>query len=133
MKRILRHFTIDTVSLFLASSVASGLIFENGIQTILMAGLGLTVASLIAKPIINVLMLPINLISFGLFRWVSSAIALYLVTLVVDGFRISKFHFGGFTSVWFDLPTFTFEGALAIISFSFLLSLIASFIYWLVK
>ena len=78
-------------------------------------------------------MLPINLISFGLFRWVSSAIALYLVTLVVDGFQIVKFHFGGFSSVWFDLPNFTFEGVAAIISFSLLLSLIASFIYWLVK
>lgn len=133
MKRILRHFTIDTVSLYLASSVASGLIFEKGIETILMAGLGLTVASLIAKPIINVLMLPINLISFGLFRWVSSAIALYLVTLVVNGFQIVKFHFGGFSSVWFDIPTFTFEGIVAIVSFSLLLSLIASFIYWLVK
>ncbi|MBL7036579.1 phage holin family protein [Candidatus Microgenomates bacterium] len=133
MKRILRHFTIDTVSLYLASSIASGLVFEKGIETIVFAGLGLTLASLIAKPIINVLMLPINLISFGLFRWVSSAIALYLVTLVVDGFQIVKFHFGGFSSVWFDLPNFTFEGVAAIISFSLLLSLIASFIYWLVK
>lgn len=133
MKKVLKHFTIDTVSLYLASSMASGLIFENGIETIIFAGAGLTVASLIAKPIINVLMLPINLITFGLFRWVASAIALYLVTIVVPGFRIAKFHFGGFTSTWFDLPTISFEGVIALVSFSLLLSLIASFIYWLVK
>lgn len=133
MKKVLRHFVIDTVSLYLASSIASGLVFERGIETIILAGVGLTLASLIAKPVINVLMLPINLITFGLFRWVASAIALYLVTLVVPGFRIAKFFFGGFSSVWFDLPTISFEGVIALISFSFLLSLIASFIYWLVK
>lgn len=133
MKKVLRHFVIDTVSLYLASSMVSGLVFEQGIQTIFLAGIGLTIVSLIAKPVINVLMLPINLITFGLFRWVASAIALYLVTLVVPGFKIVKFFFGGFTSVWFDLPIISLSGLLAVICFSLLLSLIAGFIYWLVK
>lgn len=133
MKRILKHFVIDTVSLYLASSIASGLVFERGIETIILTGAGLTLASLVAKPIINVLMLPINLITFGLFRWVASAVALYLVTLVVPGFKVMNFFFGGYSSVWFDLPTISLVGVFALIAFSFLLSLIASFIYWLVK
>lgn len=133
MKRIIRHFTVDTVSLYLASNIASGMVFSKGIETLLLTGLGLTIASLIAKPIINLLMLPINLITFGIFRWVASAITIYLVTLLVPGFKIVNFLFGGFTSVWIDLPSITLTGLFALIAFSFLHSIISSFIYWLMK
>lgn len=133
MKRILRHFVIDSVSIFLVSSIASGMVFSKGIETLLLTGLGLTIASLIAKPVINILLLPVNLITFGLFRWVAAVAVLYIVTLVVPGFQIVGFHFGGYSSVWFDLPAINLVGYLAFIVFSFLHSLISSFIYWLIK
>jgi len=133
MKRILRHFVIDSVSIFLVSSIASGMVFQKGIETLLLTGLGLTIASLIAKPVINILMLPINLITFGLFRWVAAVAVLYLVSLVVPGFQIVGFNFGGYSSIWFDVPKLVLTGALAFVAFSFLHSLISSFIYWLIK
>ena len=133
MKRILRHFVIDTVSIYLVSSVASGLIFQKGIETLLLTGLGLTIASLIAKPVINILLLPVNLITFGLFRWVSAVAVLYIVSLVVPGFMITSFNFAGYSNIWFDIPSLHLAGVLALIAFSFLHSLFASFIYWLIK
>ncbi|EKE05945.1 MAG: hypothetical protein ACD_19C00140G0012 [uncultured bacterium] len=133
MKRILRHFVIDSVSIFLVSSIASGMVFQKGIETVLLTGLGLTVASLIAKPVINILLLPVNLITFGLFRWVSAVAVLYIVTLTVPGFKILNFNFGGYTSLWIDIPQVYFVGFLAILAFSFLHSIISSFIYWLIK
>lgn len=133
MKRILRHFVINTVSIFLVSSIAQGLVFEKGIETLIYTGLALTLASIIAKPLINLLLLPVNLITFGLFRWVSGAVVLYIVSLVVPGFAITGFIFPGYSNVWFDIPSFSFEGFVAIIAFSFLNSFISSFIYWLVK
>lgn len=131
MKRILRHYAVDTFVLYAVSQFASGLQFEKGIETLFLAGAGLTVASLLAKPVINLLLLPINLITFNLFKWVSSAVALYIVTLVIPGFRIVGFMFQGFSSSWFDLPSVSFGGFLAYVAFSFVFSLIASFIYWL--
>lgn len=133
MKFLLRHYTVDTVSLYLASQVASGLIFEGGIKTILLAGVGLMAATLVVKPLINLLILPLNLITFGLFKWVSSAVALYLVTLVVPGFKIAGFAFAGLPTKWIDIPGFSFSGILSYVAFSFLLSLLTSFIYWLIK
>ena len=125
MKRILRHFVIDSVSIFLVSSIASGMVFEKGIETLLLTGLGL--------PIINILLLPVNLITFGLFRWVAAVAVLYIVTMVVPGFKIVSFDFGGYTSLWIDLPVIAFAGFLAVVAFSFLHSIISSFIYWLIK
>lgn len=133
MKRILRHFVIDSVSIFLVSSIASGMVFQKGIETLLLTGLGLTIASLIAKPVINILLLPVNLITFGLFRWVAAVAVLYIVTLVVPGFSITGFNYPGYSNVWFDIPAVVFAGFLAYLAFSFLHSLISSFIYWLIK
>ncbi len=133
MKRIIRHYVIDTVSLYLVSRVASGLVFERGAESLLLAGVGLTIVSLLAKPVINILLLPINLVTFGLFRWVSSAILLYLVTLVVPGFKIVGFIFKGISIQGVNIPALSLSGLLAIAAFSFLISLITSFIYWLIK
>lgn len=131
MKRILRHFLIEAFSLYLVSQAASGLVFEDGNWTFIVASFGITIATLFGKPVINVLLLPLNLVTFGLFRWVSSSVALYLVTLVVPGFKLIEFNFPGFTSKWVDIPALYFEGILAYVAFSFLLSLVTSFLHWL--
>lgn len=133
MKSILRHYVIDTVSLYLISQVASGIVFEKGFESLALAGIGLMIATLLIKPIVNILILPLNLITFGLFKWVGSAIALYLVTLVVPGFKIVSFGFGGTTTSFFEIPALSFEGILSLIAFSFLLSFVTSFINWLIK
>jgi len=133
MKTILRHFVIDTYCLYLVSIIASGMQFGNGFSTLLLAGFAITIVSIFAKPIINILLLPINLITFGLFRWVASSIVLYLTTLIVHSFKIIYFHFPGLSSKWIDIPNLDFSGILSYIGFSFLLSLVSSFIYWLIK
>jgi putative membrane protein len=133
MKRILRHFAIDTFSLWVISNIAKGMFFERGFATLFVTGIALMGVFLLAKPVINLLLLPINLITFGLFRWVSSAVVLYIVTLIIREFKIVSFTFGGFTSKWVDIPAFNFQGILAYVAFSFLLSLLTSFLYWLMK
>lgn len=131
MKRIIRHYVINTLSLWAVSMIAEGLVFDRGMQTLLMTGVALTVASIFAKPVINMLLLPLNLVTFGLFRWVSSAVVLYLVTLVIKDFHVAFFRFDGFTSKWFDLPPLYFEGIIAFVGFAFILSIFTSFFDWL--
>lgn len=133
MKRILRHYAIDTFSLWVVTQIASGIYFEQGVKTLLIAGIGVTLVSIIAKPVINLLLLPLNLVTFGLFRWVSSAIVIYLVTLVVHEFKVVNFLYPGITTAWLDIPKISLQGFFAYVAFSFLLSLVSSFIYWLVK
>jgi len=133
MKTILKHFIINTVSLYLVSLVVYGIVFAEGAYSIFLAGIVLTLTSLIIKPIINILLLPINLITFGLFRWAGFAITLYLVTLIVPGFKLLDFVFKGFSSYWFAIPGVSLSGLFAFIAFSFLISIIASIGYWIFK
>lgn len=133
MKKIIRHFVIDTFSLWSVSRIASGMEFGSGMQTLFFAGIAITFVSILAKPAINLLLLPLNLVTFGLFRWVASAIVIYLVTLIVKDFRVGSFVFAGFTNNWISLPALTFNDAYSYIAFSFLLSSLMSFIYWIIK
>lgn len=133
MKRILRSYLVNTSSLYAASLVASGLVFEKGWESVLLTGVGLTVATLLVKPIINVLLLPINLITFNLFKWVSSGVAIFLVTLVVPGFKILYFHFPGLSSKWLDIPAISLDNFLKYIAFSFIIFFISSLLHWIIN
>lgn len=133
VKKIIRYFLIESFSLYIVSSHVEGIVFEEGVKTLFLAGLALTVATFLVKPVINLLLLPLNLVTFNLFRWISSAITLYIVTLIVPGFTIDKFFFPGYSSSFIDIPPIEVFGVLSFIFYSFLLSAIGSFFYWLVK
>lgn len=133
MKKILRFYLTELISLLIASRIAEGLLFKDGYKTIFIASLALALTSLIAKPVINIMLIPLNLITFGMFKWISSAVALYLVTLLVKDFSIMYFKFYGFSSAWFDVPSVHFTGIVAFISFSLIISVISSTIGWLNK
>lgn len=133
MKSLLRHYIVDTFTLYLVSTVASGIIFQDGLKTLFLAGVGLMVASMLIKPIINILLLPINLVTFGLFKWLSSAVALYLVALVIPGLKIERFFYSGLTTTWIDIPQISFEGLMAFVAFSLLISFVTSIFHWLIK
>lgn len=133
MKTLIKIYIISTFSLYLASILFKGIILEKGLESLFLAGAGLAAVSLLIKPIINLLLLPLNLITFGLFRWVSSTVALYLVTLAVPGFKILNFVFSGLTNKWFEIPSFRLEGALSYIAFSLAISVLSSIIHWIIK
>lgn len=131
MKSLIKHFVIDTVSLYLASVLVTGIVFENGLATLLLAGLALTITGAVIKPVINIMLLPINLITFGLFRWVAFTITLYLVTVIIPGFKLLSFMFLGYHSLWISIPSFSFFGLASLVAFSFLISFISSLAYWI--
>ena len=133
MKRILKYYIIDTFTLYSVSVIAQGMVYEKGIETILLAGLGFLGASLLAKPVINLLLLPLNLVTFGIFRWVSAAIVLYIVTLIIPGFSVVGFTFQGLVSKWLDIPPISLEGVFAYIAYALLISIIGSFLHWVFK
>ncbi len=133
MRTLLKHFVIDTVSLYLISQIVSGIIFENGVVTLLLTGVVLMLTTMIVKPIINILLLPINLVTFGLFKWVTYAITFYLVTLIVPGFKLLDFYFKGYGSSLFSIPLISLTGIPAFLAFAFLISFVSSIVYWIFK
>jgi putative membrane protein len=133
IRGLIKHIIINTGSLYLVSVLVNGIVFVGGINTLFLTGAVLTLATLIIKPIINILLLPLNLITFGLFRWIAFTLTFYLVTLLVPGFKLLDFSFSGYSSHWLSIPPVYFSGILAFIAFSFAVSFITSIAYWIFK
>lgn len=133
MRHLLKHYILDTFSLYLVSQAVNGIKFTEGLYTLFLAGFVLMLATMIIKPVISILLLPLNMVTLGLFKWVTFAITFYLVTLIVPGFILSDFVFEGYNSYWFSLPAVSFSGIFAFLSFAFLISFVSSFMRWIFK
>jgi putative membrane protein len=131
MKKYLRIYLINVASLWLVSYSFGGLNYTGGYQSLIIGALALTLVNLLIRPIINLLLLPINLITLGTFRWLVNVIALYLVTLLIPQLIIQPFLFPGLSFQGFIIPSFYLNYFWSLTITSFLISLSVSLLSWL--
>lgn len=70
------------------------------LTTLLLASVVLTLLQKIAKPILKILFLPINIVTLGLFSWVINIALLALATYFVPGFKIQSMILFGMALSW---------------------------------
>lgn len=133
IKRYLRLFLINLFCLWSVGFLLPGVKFIGGFQTIALTALVLTLISSFIKPLIKLLLLPVNLLTLGAFRWLVNVITLWLVTLVVPQFIIQSFNFVGYTYNGFAIPTMFVVTFWAFVLASLIISIITTFILWLIK
>lgn len=133
MKGFLRTILINFFTLFLISKFVGGVEFSESFIILFWAALFLTLLNLLVKPILNMILMPINLLTLGAFRWVVNLIVLLLVTLFVSGFKILPINFAGIAYGGFSIPNFYLTFFWALFLVSFLIEIISGAIYWLIK
>ena len=131
MKGLLRSFIVHTAVLWFIAANVGGIEFANDPKILLSASLALTLVDTLIKPFINLLLLPFNLVTLGVFRWVSSVAALYLTTLLVQGFVIKAFAYPGLATEYFIIPSLTLSVLGAYILIAILVSFTVSLLFWL--
>lgn len=117
MKHVLRVFLFNVFALWLTSQLTPGFVMPAGWQMMLFAGLILSLLMLIVKPILKILFIPINILTFGLLSWFINVIIIYLLTVFVPEIRVIPWVFNGIAFAGFIIPSF---------HVSYLVSLIAS-------
>lgn len=133
MKKYLRLYLFNLAALWTVVNMLPGVSLKGGWQTFALAALVLSLVDLVVKPLINILLLPINLLTLGAFRWLTNVVALYLVTVFVPELEISGFKFSGFSTSSFAISSMYLTKFWVFILASFLISLITSFLMWLNK
>lgn len=133
MKSILRNIFINLISLFVVSKTLGGITFSDNLSVLFWAALCLSLFNLIVKPILNLLLMPINLLTLGAFRWVINVIVLYLVTLFVPGFSIGGIAFPGLAVSGFIIPAINLSFFWSLILLSFVIEIATGFFAWLLK
>jgi putative membrane protein len=133
MKSFIRNIFINSLSIFLLVQVVPGLRVSGGFLTIAAGGLALSLLFMLVKPVLNLISLPLNLVTMGLFSFLTNAIIFYLLTVFVPGISISAFQFSGYSFAGFIIPRLYINTLFAFILIAFLQSLIVTAISWLMK
>lgn len=81
----------------------------SNITTLILASFVLALLQKIAKPILKILFLPINVVTLGLFSLVINVFILWLATYLVPGFKIDNIViFGVYLNQFFSLLFISF-------------------------
>lgn len=86
---------------------------------------------LFLRPVIKLLSLPLNLITFGLFSVFINVILLYLITAVLGGFEIIAWRFNGAIVAGASLPAVELSSLLSAIVASVGQSFLSSLLFWI--
>ena len=133
MKPFFRNCLFNAFSIFFLSQILSGVKVSGGLFTYILGGIALTLLFLILKPILNLLALPLNIVTLGMFSFLTNIVIFYLLTVFVIGISISAFTFTGISYAGFKVPQIYFNTLFAFIIVSFLQSICVSFLNWLIK
>lgn len=132
MRKLLRYFLINLTALYFTTRVVSGLTFTGGIKSLLLGAGVFMLINFLLVPLIKILLLPLNILTLGLFAWITNVLALYALTTIVSDFKLLPFTFTGFEAGGFQIPPYELSPFLVAIAASFLIGLITHFLQWLV-
>lgn len=90
-------------------------------------------ANILLVPLIKVLLLPLNLLTLGIFAWVSNVLALYFLVNIVPSFQVLPYHFSGIYIGGFVIPELDLTAFWVVVVASFLIGCIIHFAHWLIK
>ena len=113
MKKILKFTLLITFSLITVNQIWGNLSFQNIPWTIIKTAFVLSVFEVVLKPIIKILLLPINLITLGTFRIIINTFGLYLTTFLFSDFQINNIKYPSTIFLGIQIPQLTFNGFFA--------------------
>lgn len=108
-----------------------GFSYTGGLKTLLIGAFIFAVINIVLVPLLKILLLPLNMLTLGLFAWLTNVLALYALTTVVSGFRLSPYQFEGFVYNGFTVPHMELTTFWVAVIASFLIGLITHFLQWL--
>ncbi|MCL4339438.1 phage holin family protein [Patescibacteria group bacterium] len=133
MKFILRKYFTITLSVFSLTQIIYSISISGGWKSFLYSCLILTILVYIGKPVANLIMLPINILTLNLFSWIINILIFYIWTLLETNVRISSFQSSGFLVGPLRISAFGLANWQVIIVGGILLTFLTQFFNWIMK
>ena len=89
--KIILHWIILSVAVFATTKIISGITVDP-LWVALIVGACLTLFNMFIKPIINILTLPINIITLGLFSLIINGALFWYLGTLIKGFQVTTFY-----------------------------------------
>lgn len=87
---LLRYLGV-VAAVYLTVNLVPGITVSGGWTTMLIIALVWSVITLVIKPVLGILTLPITLITFGIFSFILNALLFWAMELIVPGFSVAGF------------------------------------------
>lgn len=133
MRKLIKKYIINTVSIYLLSQLIAGISLKNSIEILIYSSFILTLLLLLVKPVVNLIMLPINLITFNLSVWVINIILTYLWIILVPDVTAAAWDFQGINLGFITIAPMNMPRWLVIITAGVVLSIFIRLFDWLMK
>ncbi len=88
--KILIRLVVSTIAIIIAANLLDGVVVTN-VTTALIAAIVLGLLNTFVRPVLQLLALPITLLTLGLFYFIINILMVYAAAALVDGFAISNF------------------------------------------
>jgi putative membrane protein len=88
--RIILHWIILSVAVWATTQIVSGVTVDP-IWVALVVGACLTLFNMFLRPVINILTLPINVVTLGLFSLVVNGVLFWYLGTLIRGFSVTTF------------------------------------------
>jgi putative membrane protein len=133
MRKIIVNLLQAAASFYIAAYFLAGFKIDNTWSAYVIASLVFVIFNFFLSPIIKLLLLPINLLTLGLFRWLTNVLVLYLFDLIYDGINIMAFTYPGYSSSVISIPSGDLNLFWVLVIASLLMSVTYSIIAMLVQ
>jgi putative membrane protein len=98
-ERLAITWLCNTVALFVATWLLSGLSYGSDWWALLAAGLVFTLANFLLKPVLAVLSIPFILVTFGVAYFLINVFMLYMTHWIVPQFEIAGFGWAALAAI----------------------------------
>jgi len=128
-KKIFKNFLIFYFAVTVVLQYFPGFKLTAGYERVFLLAFLISILNTFVKPLIKLILLPLNIITLGFFNWLSIFIVFFIATVYVKGVEIIGFTYSGFYSDLFTINDMKVHRYLSYL----LSSLFVYIIYKLVK
>ncbi len=136
MKHIIRNILIAIGGIYLLTFLNSGFTYSGDYRTLLLAGFVMFFLDTIVEPILNIIFIPINFLTAGLFKWIVAVGLFYALVYFVPAIHISSWFFSGYSLVvpkfnTIHIPSYNFAFWPNLVLLSFMYNFVVGWLKWL--
>lgn len=123
---MVRSLLFHIVALWFTTQLLPTLVIIGNWQTLVGAGVVLTILTMFVQPLLKIIFLPINFLTLGLASWLINVIILWILTIIVPQVQVKTWDFPGFSGGGLSLSATHISYFWSLIITTFTLMLITS-------
>lgn len=133
MKKILKFTLLFAFAIVVQNEFWKNFSFGHQVETIIKVSFILTIFELFLKPILKILLLPINFLTLGLIRLVINTLGFYLAVFLLGDFSVSDISLPSQLFYGLTIPALNFSNFWAYLINTASTNIIVSFFKFILK